>query len=90
MVTTPLVKCFIWFKIALVCKWLSQLQVAATCLNAGLTERQNHNGTSFSAIQNILSLFQQRESDSVGYGDMIKSFLLFNTKLYFSEKVELL
>lgn len=33
MVTTPLVKCFIWFKIALVCKWLSQLYLS--CFSSG-------------------------------------------------------
>ncbi len=78
MVTTPLVKCVIWFEIALVCKWLSQLHVAARLLNAGFSERQSHNGTSFLVSQNIFLLFQQRESGTlvsgnVGYGDMQKN-----------------
>lgn len=75
MVTTALVKCFIWFEIALVRKWLSQLQVAARLLNAGFSERLSHNGTSFPVSQNILLLFQQKESGNltsgnVDYGDM--------------------
>ena len=62
MVTTPLVKCFICLEIALVRKWLSQLQVAARLLNAGFSERRSHNGTSFPVSLKILVLFQQRES----------------------------
>lgn len=90
MVTTPLVKCFIWFEIALVCKWLSRLQVAARCLNAGFSERQSHNGASFPVSQNIFLLFQQRESDIWQcrlWWHAEKYILVFNMKWYFNEKI---
>lgn len=75
MVATPLVKCFIWFEIALVCKWLSQLQVAARPLNAGYSERQSHNGTFISSQPEHFLTFP-KERQSVGYGDMQKNLII--------------
>lgn len=76
MVTKLLLKHFNWFEFALVCKWLSHLQVPTS-------ERQSHNGTLSLESQNIYVNFRA----NLTCGNVVyTSLVVFGMKLYFNEK----